>query len=194
MRKFMLIFMAMSVLLISGCGGSIYSDSESGSGTETDEKADTHDTKSVLAGNWVIMNGTGTAVNTEIGTGDTLTLRMDHSDMRFSDVTISGDVGSATLYYSHLWHAFDPSEVYQDEFNITSYRTENDSVKTRSVNLTHVDSDIWRVYDAENEDNIIMITFDSASAITTSWEGFSYKEGGIEKNYHYTLQCTFRKK
>ena len=203
MQKFLLIFMALSVLFISGCGGSIYSDSDSGdSDTDTEqeeenEKADTHDTEIVLAGNWVIMEGSGSAVNTVYGTDDTLTLRMDHAVIRFSDVQISGDVGSADLYYSHLWHAFGDSEVYRGEFNVTSYSYENDAVKTRAVRLTHVASDNWRVYDAENEDNIIMITFDSASAITTEWEGFSYSDSNIEservKDYHYTLECTFRK-
>ena len=192
--------MAVSLLFMSGCGGSIYNDSDSGSssGTTEDDKADTYDTQSLLAGNWTIMNGSGSGVSTVLGTGDTLTLRMDHADMIFSDVEISGDIGTATLYYSHLWHAFSDSEVYTGEFGITSYTSEDSAVKTRSVKLTHVDSDNWRVHDDENEDNIIMITFDSDSAISTAWEGFSYSEssltsGDLVKNYHYTLECTFRK-
>ena len=188
----MLIFMAMSVLFISGCGGSIYSDSDSDDSSDKDnDKADTYDVQTFLAGNWTIMEGSGTAVSTALGTDDTLTLRMDHAEMRLSDVVISKDVGTAALYYSHLWHAFGDSEVYRDEFNVTSYRTEDDAVKTRSVRLTHLESDSWRVHDAENEDNIIVINFDSDSAITTTWEGFSYNDS--VKDFHYTLECTFRK-
>ena len=179
--------MAMSVLFISGCGGSIYNDSSDG-------KTDTYNAKTVLEGNWVIMNGSGSAVSTRLGTSDTLTFKMDHAEMTFSDVQINGDTGTAELYYSHGWRAFDTSEVYKGEFNITSGMTEDDSVKARSVSLTHVDSDNWRVYDAENEDNIIMITFNSASAITTSWEGLSSFSGTMSGDiYHYTIQCTFRK-
>ena len=91
MRKFMLIFMAMSVLIFSGCGGSIYNDSDS-----DDSSSGTYDTQSVLAGNWTIMEGSGEAVHIKLGAERILSLRMDHSSMRFSDVDISGDIGTAT--------------------------------------------------------------------------------------------------
>ena len=66
------------------------------------------------------------------------------------------------------------------------------------MKLTHVDSDNWRVHDDENEDNIIMLTFDSDSVITADWEGFSYSDssitsGDLVKEYYYVLECTFRK-
>lgn len=199
MRKFMLIFMAMSVLLISGCGGSIYDDESSTQ--EKGEYEDNYKAKDFLTGRWVITEGKGEAVSTTLGSEVTINLLMNSAQMNFSNVVISGDTGTAILYYSHKWQAFDDSDVHLGDFNITSYRHENDTIQSQVVNLTHVDVDNWRVDDADG--NIIMIEFTSPYSISTSWEGFSYSENNITsgdvtysqrtRDYHYTLTCNFRK-
>ena len=197
MRKFMLIFMAMSLLFMSGCGGSIYDDD-----TGDDPYADTYPVKTFLSGRWVITEGEGEAVSTTLGSEATLTLSMNSAQMNFSNIEmISGDTGTAVLYYSHKWQAFDDSDVYVGEFDITSYRSEDDRIQSQVVNLTHVDVDKWRVDDADG--NIIMIEFTSPYSISTAWEGFSYSDNAITsgdvtynervKDYHYTLECSFRK-
>ncbi len=195
-QKFMLVFMALSVLLISGCGGSIYDDEN-----EKSEYADTYDVKEFLSGRWVITEGEGEAVSTTMGSDFTLTLLMNSAQMNFSNVDIKGDTGTANLYYSHKWQAFTDSEVLLGDFGITSYRNENDRIQSQVVNLTHVDVDNWRVDDADG--NIIMIEFTSPYSISTEWEGFSYSEESITsgdikynervKDFHYTLECNFRK-
>lgn len=206
MRKFMLIFMAMSVLLISGCGGSIYDDDSS---KEKGEYEDNYKAQDFLTGRWVITEGEGEAISTTLGYDDELMLVMASAQMNFSNVEVKGDIGTAILYYSHKWQAFGTlrtiygvsTDVYVGELAVTSYRGENDNIKTQVVNLTHVDVDNWRVDDADG--NIIMIEFTSPYSITTTWEGFSYSEESITsgdvtyreraKDYHYTLKCDFRK-
>ena len=199
MRKFMLIFMAMSVLLISGCGGSIYDDDSSKK--EKGEYEDNYSAQDFLTGRWVITEGTGEAVSTTEGSDVVISLLMNSAQMNFSNVVISGDTGTAILYYSHKWQAFDTSDIYLGEFGITSYRSEDDKIQSQVVNLTHVDVDKWRVDDADG--NIIMIEFTSPYSISTSWEGFSYSENNITsgdvtysqrtRDYHYTFTCNFRK-
>ena len=199
MRKFILVFMAMSVLFISGCGGSIYDD-ESSEETK-DEYADNYDAQDFLTGRWVITEGEGEAVSTTMGSELTLNLLMNSAQMNFSNVVISGDTGTAILYYSHKWQAFSDSEVLLGDFDITSYRSENDKIQSQVVNLTHTDVDNWRVDDADG--NIIMIEFTSPYSISTEWEGFSYSDNTITsgditynervRDYHYTLDCSFRK-
>ena len=198
MRKFMLVFMAMSVFFISGCGGSIYDD-ESSEETK-DEYADNYDAQDFLSGRWIITEGEGSAARID-GSGVTINLLMNSAQMNFTNVEISGDTGTAILYYSHKWQAFGDSEIYLGEFDITSYRSENDRIQSQVVNLTHVDVDNWRVDDADG--NIIMIEFTSPYSISTEWEGFSYSENDITsgdvtysqrtRDYHYTLECDFRK-
>ena len=190
MRKFMLIFMAMSVLLISGCGGSIYDDDSSKK--EKGEYEDNYSAQDFLTGRWVITEGTGEAVSTTEGSDVVISLLINSAQMNFSNVVISGDTGTAILYYAHRWQAFDDSEKYLYEFDITSYRSEKDTIQSQVVNLTHVDVDKWRVDDADG--NIIMIEFTSPYSISTNWEGFSYSEGDERtRNFHYTLDCNFRK-
>ena len=194
MRKFMLIFMAMSVLLISGCGGSIYDDDSSTK--EKGEYEDNYSAKDFLTGRWVITEGEGEAVSTTAGSDVTISLLMNSAQMNFSNVVISGDTGTAILYYSHRWQAFGDGEIYLGELDITSYRSENDRIQSQVVNLTHVDVDNWRVDDADG--NIIMIEFTSPYSISTLWEGFRYSENSITNenltdDYHYMLECNFRK-
>ena len=199
----MLIFMAMSLLFMSGCGGSIYDEDNNDESSEDtkDEYADNYDAESFLSGRWLITEGEGSAVSTTLGSENTIALRMNSAQMNFTNVEISGDTGTAILYYSHKWQAFDNSEIYLGEFDITSYRSENDKIKTQIVNLTHTDVDNWRVDDADG--NIIMIEFTSPYSISTEWEGFSYSDNTITsgditynervRDYHYTLDCSFRK-
>ena len=201
MRKFMLIFMAMSVLLISGCGGSIYDDDSSTK--EKGEYEDNYSAQDFLTGRWVITEAEeGEAVSTTAGSNVIIILRMNSAQMNFSNVVISGDTGTAILYYSHKWQAFDTSDIYLGEFGITSYRSEDDKIQSQVVNLTHVDVDKWRVDDADG--NIIMIEFTSPYSISTNWEGFSYSEENITsgdiayskrtRDYYYSLEgCNFRK-
>ena len=198
MRKFMLIFMALSILFMSGCGGSIYDDESS---TEKGEYDDNYNAQDFLTGRWVITEGEGEAVSTTAGDEFVISLLMNSAQMNFSNVVISGDTGTAILYYSHKWQAFDESEIYLGEFDITSYRSEEDRIQSQVVNLTHTEVDKWRVDDADG--NIIMIEFTSPYSVSTTWEGFSYSESNITsgdityseraKNFHYTLVCDFRK-
>lgn len=204
MRKFhlwgMFLVMAAFVFLLSGCGGGSLDPQSSDEGTDTDTGGtpsaytDNYDIPGTLAGRWFLTEGSGSAISVLSGDNDTLALTMAaNTQMNFSDVNISGDTGSASVYYSIKLRAFDDANIYRGDFEINSYRDNEDTVKFQPVSLTHYGEDIWR---AENADgDIMLLSFTSANSFNLAWNGFKYLNIGNTRTiqYHCTLECSFTK-
>ncbi len=194
----MLAVIGLFVFVLSGCGGgSLDPETSDGTDTETDNPSaytDSYNIPGILAGRWILTDGSGSAVSTFTGTSEDLSLTMAaNTQMNFSDVSISNDVGTAMQYYSIRLRAFDSSSIYRGDFEINSYRNDDDEMKFQAVTLSHYGEDVWR---AENADGDIMImTFTSANSFTMTWDGFKYLNSGNERTmyYHCTLSCSFVK-
>ena len=190
--------MGLFMFLVAGCGGGSLDPETTEEDTGTDQTplayTDSYNISEILAGRWVLTEGSGEAVSTSNGTDDTLALTMAaNTQMNFSDVNISGDTGTAFVYYSVRLRAFDDDSIYQGDFEINSYRDEEDTVKIQAVNLAHYGDDIWR---AENADgDIMLLAFTSANSMLMTWDGFKYLTSGDQRTmyYHCTLECSFTK-
>lgn len=195
-----IVVMAMGVFILSGCGGGSLDpdtsseDPDTGTGGDTTAYTDSYNISEVLEGRWILSEGSGTAISTSLGDADTLALTMAaNTQLVFSGVNISGDTGTALAYYGIRLRAFDDASIYRGDFEINSYRNEEDVVKVQAVNLTHYADDIWR---AENADGDIMVlTFTSANSLEMAWNGFKYLYIGNSRTmqYHCTLECAFTK-
>ena len=187
--------MGLFVFLVAGCGGgSLDPETDDPDPTSPFAYVDSYDIPAVLNGKWLLTEGSGSAVSTSAGTDDTLSLTMAaNTQMNFSDVNISGDTGTAFVYYSIRLRAFDDSSIYRGDFEINSYRSDDDSVKIQAVNLTHYGKDVWR---AENADgDIMLLSLSSANVMLMDWDGFKYLTSGDQRAmyYHCTLDCSFTK-
>ncbi|MBQ6972185.1 MAG: hypothetical protein IJP86_07500 [Synergistaceae bacterium] len=188
--------MMLAVFAVSGCGGGSLDPQSGGTGrTSPFAYVDSYDIPAVLSGTWILTEGDGTAVSTTAGEADTLSLIMPaNTQMVFSEVNISGDTGTALVYYSLKLRAFDEESIYRGDFDLNSYRSDDDAVKVQAVNLTHAGDDVWR---AENSDGDVMIlSFTAVNTLTMAWDGFKYLDNGDvrTKQYHCELECLFTKR
>ncbi|MBQ7217653.1 MAG: hypothetical protein IJP54_05540 [Synergistaceae bacterium] len=79
--------LAVTVLFISGCGGSSTSSEYS---------------TSIIPGSWTAVSGEGTAE----GAGGTFTMKLDHINAAFSELTESGDKWISLLSASEEWDMY----------------------------------------------------------------------------------------
>ena len=166
------------------------------SSNSTDYAEDTPLTKrlitDILTGTWKLVKEGNelSAVNTELGMEDQLTLVMSTStDITFNDIEDKGDLSnkiySADIDYSYKWEAFDIIEIYQGTFSADKTH--------QPMNLSQRSDDEWRLeaITAGDEALNITITLVSETEIETRWEGIAPLTP--EKKCHFIFEGTFKK-
>ncbi len=146
----------------------------------------------ILTGTWKLVKEGDelSAVNTELGMEDQLTLVMSTStDITFNDIEDKGDLAnkiySADIDYSYKWEAFDILEIHQGTFSADKTH--------QPMNLSQRSDDEWRLeaITAGDEALNITITLVSETEIETRWEGIAPLTP--EKKCHFIFEGTFKK-
>lgn len=168
--------MTAAIFLFSGCGGSIDSDINTGSGQNTNNNTDRYNAANILNGTWTaITTGNVTAdVNS-----DSLEMTLRSAHLYFSNVNITGNTGTALVTSNQTWRTI-----------INNASTRNSSLfdfENKVINLSRYGTDRWRgeIPDEQGHEIIFIITINSESNIHVAQNGI------IPMPYNLSSDVTF---
>ncbi|MBQ6774366.1 MAG: hypothetical protein IJP48_09940 [Synergistaceae bacterium] len=193
----LLVIMLLSVLFISGCGGSVGGSGSNSDSTTEDETTtndetttpnstpDTNDIAAVLNSKWIGLTGSGTVLDSGANTYEWILAK---ADITFSDVYISGDTGSTTVTSHFIWSVKNPDGAYVG--------TEHIDREDQAADMIRAGSDSWICEYEDNEGQKHSMTInitdkDSYTYFTMSEQG-EIESPDFDYNY-YEMEANFRR-
>ncbi|MBQ7543387.1 MAG: hypothetical protein IJT02_00410 [Synergistaceae bacterium] len=185
--KFLMIVLAVSVLVFSGCGGSKDSE-ESSEGGDTDipnNTPDTYNTAYVLSGRWDVIDQSVT-VDADYTNDTTLSLTLSTASLTFADTQITGTRGLSTITLHETWNAYIDADV-RVYFGLVAVNLDD-----QVMSLIKQGADNWRCEVLDTYKTVMNIEILAENLIKLTEHRIAPVSGDVLIEYDNEL--TFRKK
>lgn len=189
--KFSIIMLALSMalFLLSGCGGSKDSDTETNSTDFPNNTPETYNTAAVLDGTWNVIDQEITTTATYSG-DVTLNMYLATASLLFSDTEITGTRGLSSVSIRESWR-FSRENATIADVDVIPIHLDN-----QVMSMVKSGADNWRCELFDTYKTVLNITVRAHNLIQVTSHRFAVLDSGMLAGtlIEYNTTLTFRKK